>query len=267
MSAAALRRIVFLLVAVFLAGPLVVVAGVSVNEKQALTFPPEGFSLAWYGQIFTDPGWRSALVNSVTLAAASAALAVLIAMPLAWFMWRRIAPWARIFQLLGIAPFILPPVITALGFLTFWATVGAYGQPWTAAISHSIFFVTLPLVTLSLGFGSIDRSLVEAAATMGADDRTVLRTVVLPLILPYVISGYAFAFVLSLNEYIVAYMTVGFTMETLPIKIFNALRYGYTPTMASVSIFFVAVAAVVFGLIARFGDLPRLLGALSGDRD
>jgi putative spermidine/putrescine transport system permease protein len=60
-------------------------------------------------------------------------------------------------------------------------------------------------------------------------------------------------------------MTVGFTLETLPIKIFNALRYGYTPTMASVSIFFVVIAAVVFGLIARFGDLPRLLGAWSTD--
>lgn len=265
MSARMFRRIVFFLVALFLAGPLVVVAGVSVNERQSLTFPPQGFSLSWYAQIFTDPGWRSALVNSVGLAAAAAALAVVIALPLAWFLWRRIAPWANVFQLLGVAPFILPPVITALGFLTFWATIGAYGQPWTAAISHAIFFVTLPLVTLSLGFNSIDRSLVEAAATMGADDKTVLRTVVLPLILPYLISGYAFAFVLSLNEYIIAYMTVGFTMETLPIKIFNALRYGYTPTMASVSVFFVALAALVFGLIARFGDLPKLLGALSGD--
>ncbi len=88
---------------------------------------------------------------------------------------------------------------------------------------------------------------------------------ILPLILPYIVSGYAFAFVLSLNEYIVAYMTVGFTMETLPIKIFNALRYGYTPTMASVTILFVATAAVVFGMIARFGDLPKLLGAMAGD--
>ncbi len=87
----------------------------------------------------------------------------------------------------------------------------------------------------------------------------------LPLILPYLVSGYAFAFVLSLNEYIVAYMTVGFTMETLPIKIFNALRYGYTPTMASVTIFFVAIAALVFGLIASFGDIRRLLGAMSSE--
>jgi putative spermidine/putrescine transport system permease protein len=260
-----LRRIYLFVVGLFLLAPLIVVAGVSVNEKQDLAFPPKGFSLAWYGEIFLDPEWRRALIASILLALSAAAIAVAIAMPLAWFLWRRHAPWANIFQLLGVAPFILPPVITALGFLTFWATIGFYGQAWTAAISHAIFFVTLPLVTLSLGFASIDRSLVEAASTMGADDRAVLKTVILPLILPYLVSGYAFAFVLSLNEYIVAYMTVGFTMETLPIKIFNALRYGYTPTMASVTIFFVAIAAFVFGLIARFGDIRRLLGAMSSD--
>ncbi|MDX3924190.1 MAG: ABC transporter permease [Shinella sp.] len=257
------RRLYFTLIGLFLALPLIVVAGVSVNERQTLAFPPQGFSLSWYGEIFTNSEWRNALIASVTLAALSAAVALLIALPLAWFLWRRIAPWANVFQVLGIAPFTLPPVITALGLLTFWATTGFYGQPWTAVISHGIFFVTLPLVTVSLGFSAIDRSLVEAAATMGADDRTVFRTVVLPLILPYLVSGYAFAFVLSLNEYIVAYMTVGFTMETLPIKIFNALRYGYTPTMASVTILFVAIAAIVFGLVARFGDLPKLLGAMS----
>jgi putative spermidine/putrescine transport system permease protein len=249
------------LVGLFLALPLAVVLGVSVNEKQSLTFPPQGFSLAWYGQIFTDDGWRAALMNSLWLAGASAALATCIALPLAWFLWRRVAPWARVVQLLGVAPFVLPPVITALGFLTFWASSGLYGQPWTAVISHGIFFTTLPLVTLTLGFSSIDRSLTEAAATMGANGQQVFRTVVLPLITPYLVSGFAFVFVLSLNEYIVAYMTVGFVMETLPIKIFNALRYGYTPTMAAVSVLFVVVAALAFGLIARLGDLPRLMGA------
>ncbi len=258
-----LQKAYFGLIGLFLSLPIIVVAGVSVNEKQDLAFPPKGFSLGWYGEIFANVEWRNALFASITLAALSAAAALTIALPLAWFLWRRHAPWANIFQLLGVAPFTLPPVITALGLLTFWATTGFYGQPATAVISHAIFFVTLPLVTLSLGFSSIDRSLVEAAATMGADDRTIFRTVVLPLILPYLISGYAFAFVLSLNEYIVAYMTIGFTMETLPIKIFNALRYGYTPTMASVTILFVAIAATIFGLVARFGDLPKLLGAMS----
>ena len=260
-----MKQAFFTLIGFFLALPIIVVVGVSINEKQTLAFPPQGFSTHRYLEIFTNVQWRNALIASVTLAGLSAALALLIALPLAWFLWRRHAPWANIFQLLGVAPFTLPPVITALGLLTFWAMSGFYGQSWTAVISHAIFFVTLPLVTITLGFSALDRSLVEAASTLGADEKTVFRTVVLPIIFPYLLSGYAFAFVLSLNEYIVAYMTVGFTMETLPIKIFNALRYGYTPTMASVTVLFVVIALVVFGLIARFGDLPKLLGAMSSN--
>jgi putative spermidine/putrescine transport system permease protein len=141
--------------------------------------------------------------------------------------------------------------------------VGLYGEMAATIVSHAIFFVTLPLVTISLGFESIDREIVEAAETMGADSRQVFRTVVFPMVRSYLVSGYAFCFVLSLNEYIVAYMVAGFTVETLPIKIFNALRYGYTPVMAAVTIFFVALAALIFGLIGRFGDLPRLMGALA----
>jgi putative spermidine/putrescine transport system permease protein len=255
------RWLLFVMVALFLAAPIIVVAGVSINEKKTLQFPPVGFSLGWYRDIIADPGWRNALLTSVVIAASAAALSVVVAFPLVWSQWRRRRAWGRIVEALALTPFILPPVITALGFLSFWATLGFYGAPWTVVISHAIFFVTLPLVTLTLGFAAIDREIVEAAATMGADDRAVLRTVVLPLVGPYILSGYAFAFVLSLNEYIVAYMVAGFTIETLPIKIFNSLRYGYTPTMASVTVVFVVFAALVFGLIARFGDLPRLLGA------
>lgn len=256
-------RLFLALVALFLVAPIAVIAGVSVNEKRSLTFPPEGFSLDWYGQIFTDEGWRGALTTSVLIALAAASIAVLIALPIAYALWRKTTIVGRIVQTLGLSPFILPPVITALGALSLWATIGAYGSWYTVVLSHAIFFTSLPLVTISLGFQTIDHEVTEAARTMGADDKTILLTVVLPMIAPYIVSGFAFAFVLSLNEYIVAYMTVGFTLETVPIKIFNALRYGYTPTMAAISILFVGVAVAVFGLVAWFGDLPRLLGAWS----
>jgi len=190
-------------------------------------------------------------------------VALSIALPLAYFLWRYRVLYARALFMLGISPFILPPVITALGFLAFWATVGLYGQILATIVSHAIFFVTLPLVTISLGFESIDREIIEAAETMGADSKVVFRTVIFPMVRSYMVSGYAFCFVLSLNEYIVAYMVSGFTVETLPIKIFNALRYGYTPVMASVSVVFVLLAALIFSLIGRFGDLPRLMGALA----
>jgi putative spermidine/putrescine transport system permease protein len=251
-------------VALFLALPLVVVAGVSLNQPRQLLFPPQGLSLRWYGELLTDSAWLGALRNSLIVAVASAALAVATAFPLAWFLWRHRVRYARALWALGVAPFTLPPVVTALGFLLFWISTGLYGRMPATIVSHAIFFLTLPLVTISLGLESIDRQLLEAAATMGANERTAFRTVVLPLLRPYLISGYAFAFVLSLNEYIVAYMVAGFTVETLPIKIFNALRYGYTPVMAAVAVVFVLVAALIFGLIARLGDLPKLLGAYGG---
>lgn len=256
-----------LLVAVglFLSLPLIVVAGISVNQGQQLLFPPKGFSLHWYTELILQNDWRNAVQNSLVIATCSATLAVSIALPLAYVVWRRAGRVSKALFSLGLAPFTLPPVISALGFLVFWIGFGGYGQMYATIISHSIFLVTLPLVTIALGFESIDRQLVEAARTMGATDRRLFSTVIFPLIRPYLISGYAFAFVLSLNEYIIAYMVSGFTVETLPIKIFNALRYGYTPIMASVSVVFVLVAVAVFSLIARFGDLPKLMGAWSGD--
>ena len=79
-----LRRLYFALVGLFMSAPLIVVAGVSINARQTLAFPPQGFSLSWYADIFTDSGWRNALFASLTLAILSAALAVAIALPLAW---------------------------------------------------------------------------------------------------------------------------------------------------------------------------------------
>ena len=259
------RNIFLGLVIFILSSPLVIVSGVSLNAKKRLFFPPEGLSLRWYVELLSEREWLIPVQNSLTVAVSSSLIALSIALPLAYFLWRYRVFYARVLFTLGISPFILPPVITALGFLSFWATVGLYGNILATIISHSIFFVTLPLVTISLGFESIDHEIVEAAETMGANSRMVFRSVVFPMVRPYMISGYAFAFVLSLNEYIVAYMVAGFTVETLPIKIFNSLRYGYTPVMAAVTVVFVLMAALVFGLIGWFGDLPKLLGALNPD--
>ncbi len=239
-------RLFFLAVALFLAAPIVVVAGVSVNEKKTLEFPPDGFSLAWYRPDLRRSGLAERLPDlgrhrgsRRRARRADRLSAGLVAMAAA------VAPGRGIFQVLGLTPFILPPVITALGFLSFWAT--------------------RRLLWRAVDGGDQPRDLLRDAAAGDADARLRLdrprdrrggarrwapttapsfARSILPLVGPYILSGYAFAFVLSLNEYIVAYMVAGFTIETLPIKIFNSLRYGYTPTMAAVTVVFVAIAAL-----------------------
>ena len=96
---------------------------------------------------------------------------------------------------------------------------------------------------------------------MGANSTTIFRTIVFPMVVPYMVAGYAFAFVLSMNEFIISFFLGQFAVQTLPVKIFSSLRSGYSPAIASGSVMFIMRAAIVFGLGARFGDLPRLLGA------
>lgn len=256
-----LQRLFFWGIGIIVMAPFVVILGVSVNERRSLSFPPEGFNIAWYGELFTDDGWRSALLTSIWVALGAALLAVIVAFPIAWFNWRYKTGFGSVVAGLGAMPFLLPPVITAVGFLGFFIMLGAYGYLWTVIVAHAVFLVTLPIVTLSLGFDEIDESLVDASRSMGADEWALMRTVVLPMIRPYLISGFAFVFVISLNEYIIATMTVGAITETLPMKIFNALRYGYTPVMAAASVVFVAATVLIFALVAWFGDLPKLMGA------
>jgi ABC-type spermidine/putrescine transport system permease subunit II len=113
--------------------------------------------------------------------------------------------------------------------------------------------------TLSL----IIAALIDAARTRGARDSEVLRTVIRPIVLPYALSGLVFVFILSLNEYIIAYMVAGFEVETLPNKVFNNLRMGFTPTRCVGAVLFMLLGILGFSLIALLGDLPKLLGARS----
>jgi putative spermidine/putrescine transport system permease protein len=257
----ALRVSVTALVVAFLAAPLLVVAVVSFNASRYMDFPPEQLSLNWYTQMVSDIGWRSSIERSLLIAAVSSALAVAIATPLAYVLRTYRIRLSPLLYALGILPFMLPPVISALGATVFWNATNHIGRIENVMVAHGVFFSTLPLVTISLAMESMDASLPEAARTLGADHRTTFRTVTLPLLLPSMISGYAAAFVLSLNEYIIAFLVAGFAVETLPVKIVNGLRYGFTPTIAAVAVVFILIAATVFTLFAIFGNLLRFLGA------
>jgi putative spermidine/putrescine transport system permease protein len=257
----AFRWSITIFVVLFLAAPLLVVAVASFNQALYLKFPPDSFTLSWYGKLWSDSGWRGAIERSVFIASTSAALAVLIATPLAYVLRAYRIRLSPLLYTLGLLPFMLPPIISALGMQVFWNATNHIGRIENVVVAHGIFFSTLPLVTISLAMETMDRSLPEAAHTLGADQRTTFRTITLPLLLPSMITGYAAAFVLSLNEYIIAFLVAGYAVETLPIKIVNGLRYGFTPTIAAVAVVFILIAATVFTLFAIFGNLMRFLGA------
>jgi putative spermidine/putrescine transport system permease protein len=255
-------RFIFLaLVAIFLAMPLVVVASVSFNETAQMTFPPQALSLRWYQEFFADPDWTGSFERSIIIALSAALLSTSIALPIAYAQWRHKSRFANILAGLGGLPFIFPSVVIAIVFLLFWGAVRHVGQMENIVISHAVTFVAMPMVMISLGFSSIDDSLIEAAQTMGAPDDHVFRTVAFPIVLPFIVASLIFVTIFSLNEYLIAYMVGGFSVQTLPVKIFSSMRTGFTPAMCVAAVLFLALGLVGFLAIARLGNLPKLMGA------
>lgn len=255
-----LGRVTLTFAGILLSAPLVVVAAVSLNDSHRMFFPPAHVSLRWYGVFFTDPDWLAALGVSLGVAASASALATAVALPIAYGAWRHGSAAARWLSRAGSMLFLAPSIVSAMMFVIFWGVVGHVGRMENIVVSHAAVFVALPLAIISVGLQGIDRSLIEAAGTMGATDADAFRLVIGPSITPHVICGALFVFVLSLNEYLIAYMVSGFTTPTLPIKIFNTMRSGYEPTMCVAAVVFMAIGLAVFGALAVFGDLPRLLG-------
>ena len=261
------RRGFMSLVALFIAAPLVVVAGVSLNGSRRMSFPPKDLSLEWYRAFFTDPDWMASLKATLTISSCAALIAVVVALPLAYAVWRYQSKASRALAGLGASMFLLPGVVAAVMFSAFWGATGHVGRLENVALSHAAIFLGVPLSLLSVGFQGIDPKLLEAAKTMGADDFDGFRLVVRPAITPYLVCAFAYVFVLSLNEYLVAYMVAGFSVQTLPIRIFSNMRSGYEPTMCVAAVLFMVVSFCIFTALAMIGDLPRLMGRLKPLRD
>ena len=255
-----LKRLFIWFIAAGLILPFVIVAGVSINAESNISFPPTEMSARWYTILLTERDWLIPIRNSLLIAFFAGLIAVSIALAANYVLWRLKSGFGRLVFALGVGPFMLPPIIIAMGASVFWAELGMYGRVEATVISHGVFFVTLPLVIISRGFAALSDDVIEASRTMGATALQTFTKIIFPLVLPYVITGYALVAIISVNEYLISYMVSGFAVETLPIRIFNNVRYGYTPVLASAAMGFALLTIGVLLVLSLFTDLLKLLG-------
>ena len=239
------------LVVLFIAGPLAIIAAVSFTPEEFLTFPPGGFSLRWYVEFLTNPTWLGALANSLIIALGAAVLSTTIGGSLAFALDRYGYRLSGAIGTLGILPILVPPVIIAVAFLVFFLEIGLAGSHFGIIVAHGIFYSPFPFILISQGLDELDTGYEEAAMNLGATPTQTIRTITYPLLRTNVISGALFAFILSLNEYIIAWLLSLFLVQTIPIRIFNQLRYSYPPVIAAASVIFIALTVVVMTAIDR----------------
>jgi spermidine/putrescine transport system permease protein len=250
-----MKRVNFMLgtwtaaVLAFLYLPIFVLVIYSFN-KSRLNILWEGFTLQWYGAIWHDTVLVESLKNSLFVAFWTTLISVPLGTAGAWLLYRYRFPSLRLLNTLIFVPMIVPEIILGISLLIFFATINRNFNLLslgfvTVIISHVTFCFPFVLVAVEARLAGLDPSLEEAALDLGATPFQAFRLVIIPYLLPAIISGALMAFTLSMDELIVTWFTCGPASKTLPIAIFDKVRVGVNPSINAISTLFIIGTATL----------------------
>ena len=236
------------LVLLFLIAPILAVMPLSFNSEPYFSYPMPGLSLQWYRDFFGNERWSKAVVLSLELAAAVTVLSTILGTLAALGLARTNLPGRAFILSLLILPMIVPVIITAVAIYMFYALFGLTGTFPGMVLAHTVLASPFVVITVTSTLTTFDWSLARAGASLGASPVTVFRRVILPLILPGMISGALFAWVTSFDEVVVALFIAGPDQRTLPKQMFSGIREMISPTITAA-----ATVLVVFSTILLIG--------------
>ena len=250
--------VVVALLYVFLIAPIVVVVLASLNSGRFLVFPPEGFSLQWYAKFVDSGPFVRSFFFSLRLAALTTVIATVIGATAALFVVRH-ARESTLLRMLMVAPLQLPGIMTALALLIFYYAIGLGGTSYAGLlIGHVLVSTPYVFLTVSAVLYNFDRALEEAARSLGANAFTTFRRITLPIIKGGVISGAVFAFITSFDQFPISLLLAGVGTTTLPIQVFDYLRFSFDPTAAAVGTINILITLGVVVLTERLVGLESL---------
>jgi putative spermidine/putrescine transport system permease protein len=249
-----------IMVLLFLVAPILAIMPLSFNSETFFSYPMPGYSLKWYQDFFTNPRWQSALRLSVLLASLTTILATALGTLAALGLSRANIPFRASIMAVLISPMIVPVIISALGMFFFYSSWGLTATIPGLVLAHTTLATPFVVITVTATLTSFDRTMMRAGASLGATPMTVFFKVVMPLILPGMISGALFAFVTSFDEVIAVLFIAGPEQRTLPRQMFSGIREQISPTItaaASVLIVFSTLMLVAIELLRRRSERLR----------
>ena len=239
--------------------PIALVILYSFNESK-LSSVWGGFSLKWYRTLFADKAMFQALGNSLILGL-SASLAAGVVGTLGAVGFDRVRPRSRrVIEYLTSLPLMTPEIILGMVFMAFFGMLGIPFGMGTLILSHTTFCIPYVFMLVQARLVGMDRSLAEAARDLGAGERQVFFTITLPLLLPAIVSGMLLSFAMSLDDVIISLFVTGVNVNTLPIKVYTALKTGVTPEINALCTLLLAATLLLVGMSMLWGKISRLTG-------
>ena len=256
-----------LLCLVLLYAPLMIVMIYSFNDSPSIT-RWGGISLRWYQDVFfgiESAKFKTAAWNSLSIAVMAATCATVIATLAALGMIRS-GRWrgkASSFALLNL-PLMVPEIVTAVATLIFFSAIGFRSGYLTILIAHCVFCIPFAYLPIAARLQGIESIYEQAAMDLYATRWQAFKKVLLPLMMPGVVSGFLLAFIISLDDFIITNFVKGAGVETLPTAIFGAVKQGIKPNIMAISTLMLLVSVLLVTLsylVSRLGEKNTPVGA------
>jgi len=233
-------------VLVFLLLPILLILPISFSAGTFLSYPLPGLSLRWYRVIAEPFPWVFAFKNSLVVGVAATILSVVLGTMAAYGVTTAAFRFRTAVVVLLLSPMVVPVVISGLGIYFFLNRAGLLGSYTGLVIAHTALGIPFVVATVGATLQGFDRTLIRAAESLGGRPRAAFFDITLPIIMPGVVSGAIFAFVTSFDEVVVALFLSGTSAMTLPVQMWNGIRFEINPTVAAVSVILIVFTTVVF---------------------
>lgn len=228
-------QIYTLLFFVYIFLPIIIIFIFAWNNNEGYNFPLSGFTWKWFVQLFNDSTAKRAIINSVLIAFISATVSTMLGTALAFGIMNSSLKNKGLFLGLLILPVLMPSLTIGIAVLVFFRTLAIpLGIP-SVILSHvsiSMSYVVLIMLGRIEGFSG---NIQEAAVDLGASWFSSIKDIILPALLPAMLAGWVFSFMISWNEFIVTYFLIGNNV-TIPVYIFSQLRFGISPKVNVISV-------------------------------
>lgn len=248
------------LVLLFLALPVLIVVPLAFSTDVSLTFPPRGFSLRWFANIWARPEFLDAFRLSAEVAVMATAFSLAAGVPAAIAFVRYRFPGRDALLMLFMTPLVFPAIVLAAALALVMTPLGLLRNVWGLVLAHVVLTLPYILRTAVATLTEIDRSYQEAAHTLGADRWQAFRHVTLPMLRPGLIAGATFALIISFYEFTVSMFLVGPGVTTLPIEMYNYSEFTLDPTLAAISTVLLGLTSIAILVIERLVGLGRQFG-------
>ena len=247
-------------VLVFLILPSLIIIPMSFSPKGYLEFPPSGFTLHWYMEYFQDRRWQAATILSFQIALLTVAATLLIGTPVAYAIVRGQLLAKPLFNILLMGPIIVPHIAIAVGLYLFLQPLGLLGSIVGFVIAHTTLALPFFVFTVASALSQIDHELELAAMSCGANRPRAFFEVMFPLIVPSVMSGGLFAFIISFDEPTISFFISSIRDRTLPRRMFENIEHSLTPELPAIATLLTLLSILLLAgtiLISRWDRARR----------